>query len=176
LQAIANEFKSAAYARPPTSGAGSIGNDNETYISVLEEILVHLTTERESAFAVTTRSAKRTPSNTLVTNMMKKFCQQLMTETKNEMAKVFAVATTAAKADTSNGGGGTGGSGTGGVSTGGSTGCLHGRRIGSDLSLCPHCGKNGTHKPDGCSLLPVNMGKKPANFIDRKFVYEKNVE
>jgi hypothetical protein len=73
LQAIANEYKSAAYAGPPTSGAGFICNDDETYISVLEETLVHLTTERELAFAVTTRSAKRTPRNTLATNTMNKF-------------------------------------------------------------------------------------------------------
>ena len=64
-QAIANEYKSAAYAGPPTSSAGSIANEDETYISVLKETLAHLTTECESAFAVTTRSAKRTLSNTM---------------------------------------------------------------------------------------------------------------
>jgi hypothetical protein len=88
LQAIVNEYKSAAYAGPPTSGAGSIGNDDETYIPVLKKKLVRLRTEHESAFAVTTRSAKRTPSNTLATNTMNKFCQQLMTDMNNEMAKV----------------------------------------------------------------------------------------
>ncbi len=160
---------------PPASGAGSFGNYDETYISVLKETLARLTTERESAFAVTPRSAKRTPSNTLAINRMNKFCQQLMTEMKNEMAKVLAAATTATKAGTGNKGGGTEGGGTGGVGAGGGTGHLRGCRIGSNLPLCPHCGKNGKHKPNDCFLLPANAGKKPANFIG-KFVYEKKVE
>jgi hypothetical protein len=46
----------------------------------------------------------------------------------------------------------------------------------SNLPLCPHCGKNGKHKPDNCFLLPANACKKLANFIDGKFVYEKKVE
>jgi hypothetical protein len=138
--------------------------------------LACLTMEHELAFAVTTRSAKRTPSNTLATNTMNEFCQQLITEMKNEMAKVLAVATTAAKAGTGNGGGDTGGGGTGRGGAGGGTGLLRGRRNGSDLPLCSHCGKNGKHKPDDCFLLPANVGKKPANFIDEKFVYEKNME
>ncbi len=100
LQAIANKYKSTAYTGPPTSSAESIGNNNETYISILKEMLACLTMERELAFAGTTRSAKRTPSNTLATNTMNKFCQQLMTEMKNEMAKVLDAATTAAKAGT----------------------------------------------------------------------------
>ena len=82
LQAIANENESVAYVGPPTSDAASISNGNETYISVLEETLTRLTMERELAFAVTTRSAKKTLSNTLATNLMKDFCQQLMTEMK----------------------------------------------------------------------------------------------
>jgi hypothetical protein len=65
LQAIANKYKSMAYAEPPTSGAGSIGNKDETYISILEETLVHLTMEHELAFAVTTRSAERSPSQAI---------------------------------------------------------------------------------------------------------------
>jgi hypothetical protein len=176
LQAIANEYESTAYAGPPTSSAGSIANNNETYISVLKETLAHLTTEHELAFAVTNRVAKRTPSNTLATNRMNKFCKQLMTEMKNEMAKVLAAATIAAKAGTGNGGGGTGGGGMGGVGAGGDTRCSRGRRNGSDLPLCLHCRKNGKHKPDNYFLLPANAGKKPANFIDGKFVYEKKVE
>ena len=102
MQAIANEDESVAYAGPPTSGTSSIGNDDKTYITVLEETLARLAMERELAFAVTTRSAKRTPSNTLATNTMNKFCQKLMTEMKNEMAKVLAVAKTTAKAGTGN--------------------------------------------------------------------------
>jgi hypothetical protein len=173
LQAIANEYKSVAYAGPPTSGAGSIGNGDETYISGLEERLARPMTERELVFAVTTRSTKRTPSNTLAMNMVKFFCQQLMTEMKIEMAKVLAMATTAAKAGTSYGGGGTGGGGMGGVGAGGGTGRLRGRRNRSDLPLCLHCGKNGMRKPDDCFSL---LDKKPANFIDGKFVYEKKAE
>jgi hypothetical protein len=176
LQAIANEYKSVAYAGPPTSSAGSIANNDDTYISVLEETLARLTMECELEFSVTNRAAERTPSNTLATNIMNEFCQQLMTEMKNEIAKVLAAVTTAAKAGTGNGGGGTGGGGTGRVGAGGGTGRLCGRRNGSDLPLCPHCGKNGKHKPDDCFLLPANAGKKLANFIDGKFVYEKKVE
>ncbi len=135
-----------------------------------------LTAERESAFAVTTRPAERTPSNTLALNTMNNFCQQLMTEIKNEMAKVLAMATTAAKVGTGKGGGGTGGGGMGGVGAGGGTGRLCGRKNGSNLHLCLHCRKNGKHKPDNCFLLPANAGKKPENFIHRKYVCEKKVE
>jgi hypothetical protein len=176
LQAIKNEYKNAAYAKPPTSGTGSITNDDETFISVLKETLACLMTEHELVFAVTTRSAKRTPSNTLVINTTNEFCQQQITEMKNEMAKVLAMATTAAKTGTGNGGGGTGGGGMGGDGAGGGTGRSCGRRNGSNLSLYPHCGKNGKHKPDDCFLLPANAGKNPANVIDGKFVYEKKVE
>jgi hypothetical protein len=48
--------------------------------------------------------------------------------------------------------------------------------IRSNLPLCPHGRKNGKHKPDDCFSLPANVGKKPENFIDGKFVYEKKVE
>ncbi len=50
--------------------------------------------------------------------------------------------------------------------------------VGTDMEATshPHCGTNGKHKPDDCFLLPANAGKKPANFIDGKFVYEKKVE
>jgi hypothetical protein len=65
---------------------------------------------------------------------------------------------------------------TGGVGARGGTGRLHGRRNGSNLPLCPRCRKNGKHKPDNCFSLPAKAGKKPANFIDGKFVYEKKVE
>jgi hypothetical protein len=119
LQAIANECRSVAYAGPPTSSAGFIGNDNETFISILKEMLARLTTEHESAFAVNTNSARKTPSNMLATNTMNDFCQQLMTEMKNEIAKALAVAITAAKAGTGNKGGGTRGGSTGGIGAGG---------------------------------------------------------
>ncbi len=99
-----------------------------------------------------------------------------MTEFKNEMAKVLAAAAAAAKVGTGNRGGGTGGSGTGEVGARDGTGHWRGCKNGSNLPLCPHCGKNGKHKPDNCFLLPANAGKKPANFIDGKFVYEKKVE
>jgi hypothetical protein len=166
LQAIANAYKSVAYAGPPTSAANSISTNNEAYISTLKETLVRLTRERELAFAVTTRSAERTSSNTLTMSTIKYFHQQLMTEMKNEMEKVLAAATTAAKTGTGNRGGGTGGGGTGGVGAGGNTGHRHGRKNGNNLPLCPHCGKNGRHKPDNCFALPANAGKKLANFIN----------
>jgi hypothetical protein len=92
------------------------------------------------------------------------------------MAKVLTMVTTTAKVGTGNRGGGTGGSGMGGVGAGGGTGHLCGRRNRSNLPLCSHCGKNEKHKPDNCFLLPANTGKKLANFIDGKFVYEKKVE
>jgi hypothetical protein len=144
LQAIANEYESVAYAEPPTSSASSIANDDETYISILKEMLAYLTMEHELAFAVTNRAAKRTPSNTLATNRMNKFCQQLITEMRYEMAKVLAVAMTTAKAGTGNKGGGTGGGGTGRVGTGGNTKRSCGRRNGSNLPVCPHCKKMGS--------------------------------
>ncbi len=83
---------------------------------------------------------------------------------------------TAAKTGIGNRGGGTGGGGTGGVSAGGDTGRRHGRKNGSNLSLCTHCQKNGTHKPDDCFALPANAGKKPANFINGRFVHQKKAE
>jgi hypothetical protein len=153
-----------------------MGKDDETYTFVLKETLARHTMERELVFAVTTRTAKRTPSDTLATDTMNNFCQQLMTKMKNEMAKVLAMATPAAKVCTGNRGGGTGGGGTGGVGAGGGTECSRGHRNGSNLPLCPHCRKNGKHKPDNCFLLPANVGKKLENFIDVKFVYEKKVE
>ncbi len=176
LQAIANAYKSMAYARPPTSAANFIGTNNEAYNSALEETLARLTTECELAFAVTTRSAKRTLSNMLTMSTMNNFCQQLMTEMKNKIEKVLAAATTAAKTGMGNGGGGTGGGGTGGVCAGGNTGRRHGCKNGSNLSLCPHYRKNRTHKPDDCFALPANAGKKPANFINGRFVHQKKVE
>jgi hypothetical protein len=165
-QAIANEYKSAAYAGPPTSIAIFIGTHDETYISALKETLAHLTMERELAFAVITRSAKRTPSNTLAMNRMNDFCKHLMMEMKNEMANVLAAAMTLAKVGTGNGGYSTGGVGTRGVGAGGSTGRWRGRKNGSNLPLCPHCRKNGRHKPDDCF-------KKPANFIDWKLCMKR---
>jgi hypothetical protein len=176
LQAIPNEYENAAFAGPSTSAAGSISNNDGAYISALVETLTRLNTGHKLAFALTTRSAKKTPSDTLTTSMMNDFYQQLMTEMKNEIAKVLAAVTTAAKASTSNGGGGTGGCGTGGVGAGGGTEHRRGHKYGSNLPLCPHCGKNGKHKPDDCFALPAKVGKKSANFIDGKFVYAKKVE
>jgi hypothetical protein len=87
------------------------------------------------------------------------------------MGKVLAAATSAAKAGTGNGGGGTGR-----VGTGGNTGRRHGRKNGSNLPLCPYCGKNGMHKPDDCFALLENAGKKLASFINGRFVHKKKVE
>jgi hypothetical protein len=113
-------------------------------------MLAYLTMEHELAFAVTTRSAKWTASNMLTTITMNDFCQQLMTEMKNEMNKILAAVTTAAKMSTDNRGCGTGGGGTGAVGTGGNTGRRHGRKNGRNFPLSPHCGKNRMHKPDNC--------------------------
>ena len=88
-----------------------------------------------------------------------------MTEMKNEMKKMLAAATatTAAVAN----------SGTGREATAGVGGRCKPR---SDLPLCPHCKKNINNKPKDCFLLPANADKKPANFIDGRFVNEKKVK
>ena len=92
-----------------------------------------------------------------------------MTDVKNEMTKVLAAATAAATAGANTPTAAT----TGAESNGGRR---RGRKNGSDLSVCPHCGKNGRHKPEDCFSLPANAGKKPANFINGKYVTEKKAE
>ena len=89
------------------------------------------------------------------------FCAQLMTEVKNEMKKVLAAATTAAR--------------TGGNTGGGNNAVGGGRRKArGEFTLCPHCNKKGTHKPEDCFMLPATVTKKPANFIDGQYVNQKN--
>jgi hypothetical protein len=51
-QAVANQYKSTAYAGPPPNKE-AIGNDDATYISALEEMVARLATERETASAAT---------------------------------------------------------------------------------------------------------------------------
>jgi hypothetical protein len=50
------------------------------------------------------------------------------------------------------------------------------RKTRSDLPLCPHCKRNRKHKPEDCFSLPANADKKPANFIDRRYVNGKKKE
>ena len=161
-----NKYESAAYTGPPHSVTGSINDDNETYISALEEAVARLTTEKETAFATTTVTGS-TPSTDLGKSMLHDFRQQLLTDVKTEMTKVLAAATLAATA---------GAETPTGTSTGTIKGRGRGRTKGSDLPVCPHCGKNGRHKPEDCFSLPANAGKKPANFIDGKYVTEKKAE
>ena len=79
------------------------------------------------------------------------------------MTKVQVAATTAAT---------TGGNTSGGNNVGGG-----GRRKAQgELTLCPHFNKKGTHKPEDCFMLPANATKKPANFIDGRYVNQKNKE
>ncbi len=51
-QAVANQYKSVAYAGPPPNNK-AVGNDDATYISALEETVARLATERETAYAAT---------------------------------------------------------------------------------------------------------------------------
>ena len=146
--------------------AGSINDDNETYISALEEAVNRLTTEKESAFAAT-KATGSTPSTDLGKSMLHDFKQQLLTDVKNEMTKILAAATAAATAGTPT-------AATTGASSKGGKG--RGRNNGAELPKCPHCGKNGRHKPEDCFSLPANAGKKPENFIDGKYVTEKKTE
>ena len=80
---------------------------------------------------------------------------QLMTEVKNEMKKFLAVATTAA---------------TTGVNTSGGNNTNGRSRTRGDLKICPQCIKKGTQKPEDCFMLLENATKKPANFIDGRYV------
>ena len=84
-----------------------------------------------------------------------------MTEVKNEMKKVLAAATTAAT--------------TCGNTSGGNNARGQSRTRG-ELKLCPHCNKKGTHKPEDCFMLLTNAAKKPANFIDGRYVNQKKKE
>ena len=84
-----------------------------------------------------------------------------MTEVKNEMKKVLAAATTAA---------------TMGGNTGGGNNAGRWSRTRGELKLCPNCNKKGTHKPEDCFMLPSNAAKKPANFINGRFVTNKKKE
>ena len=165
-QTSANDYESAAYTGPPHNVAGSSKDDNETYISALEEAVTCLTAEKESAFTAT-KATGSTPSTDLGKSMLHDFKQQLLTDVKNEMTKILAAATAAATAGTPT-------AATTGASSKGGKG--RGRNNGAELPKCPHCGKNGRHKPEDCFSLPANAGKKPANFIDGKYVTEKKTE
>jgi hypothetical protein len=168
-QAVANQYKSAAYAGPPPNKE-AVGNDDATYISALEEMVAHLAMEREWAYAATNaatpKAAAMSPGNTLATNTPNDFQNQLLMEMRNEMKKVLAAATTAAAT----------GSGARGGDTAKDGGKECWRKTRSDLPLCPHCKRNGKHKPEDCFSLPVNADKKPANFIDRRYVNGKKKE
>jgi hypothetical protein len=168
-QAVANQYKSAAYAGPPPNEE-AVGNDNATYISALEEAVACLLTERETAYAATnaatTKAAAMSPGNTLATNTLNDFQNQLLTEMRNEMKKVLAAATTAAAT----------GSGARGEDTAKDGGKERWRKTRSNLPLCPHCKRNGKHKPEDCFSLPANADKKPANFIDGRYVNGKKTE
>jgi hypothetical protein len=97
-QAVANQYKSAAYAEPPPNKE-AVGNDNATYISALEETVARLAMEREMAYAATnaatTKAAAMSPGNTLAANTLNDFRNQLLTEMRNEMKKVLVAAITA---------------------------------------------------------------------------------
>ena len=168
-QAVANQYKSAAYAGPPTNKE-AIGNDDATYISALEETMPRLAIEQETAYAATnaatTKAAAMSPGDTLAANTLNDFQNQLLTEMRNEMKKVLVAAMTAAATGSSARGGDTAKDG----------GKERWRKTRSDLPLCPHCKRNGKHKPEDCFSLPANADKKPANFIDGRYVNGKKKE
>jgi hypothetical protein len=85
---------------------------------------------------------------------------------RNEMKKVLVAATTAAAT----------GSGARGGDTAKDGGKECWRKTRSDLLLCPHCKRNGKHKPEDCFSLPANADKKPTNFIDGRYVNGKKKE
>jgi hypothetical protein len=132
--------------------------------------VAHLATERETAHAatnaVTTKAAAMSPDNTLATNTLNDFQNQLLMEMRNEMKKVLAAATTAVAT-------GSGARGGDAAKDGGKE-CW--RKTRSDLPLCPHCKRNGKHKPEDCFSLPANADKKPANFIGGRYVNGKKKE
>ncbi len=168
-QAVANQYKSVAYAGPPPNKV-AIGNDDATYISALEETVACLVTERETAYAATnaatTKAVAMSPGNTLAANTLNDFRNQLLMEMRNEMKKVLVAATTAAATGSGAGGGDT-------AKDGGKE-CWHKTR--SDLPLCPHCKRNRKQKPEDCFSLPADADKKPANFIDGRYINGKKKE
>jgi hypothetical protein len=87
-QAVANQYKSAAYAGPPPNKE-AVGNDDATYISALEETVACLATEQETAYAATNAAtakvATMSPGDTLAANTLHDFQNQLLTEMRNEM-------------------------------------------------------------------------------------------
>ncbi len=132
--------------------------------------MAHLATERETAYAATnaatTKAAAMSPGNALATNTLNDFRNQLLMEMRNEMKKVLVAATTAAATGSSARGGDT-------AKDGGKE-CW--RKTRSDLPLCPHCKRNRKHKPEDCFSPPANADKKPANFIDGRYVNRKKKE
>ncbi len=116
--------------------------------------------------AATTKVAAMSPGDTLAANTLNDFRNQLLMEMRNEMKKVMAAATTAAAT----------GSGTRGGDTAKDGGKECRRKTRSDLPLCPHCNRNGKHKPEDCFSLPASADKKPANFIDGRYVNGKKTE
>jgi hypothetical protein len=149
----------------PTKKA--VGNDDATYISALEEMVARLATEREMAYAATNattaKAATMSPGNTMAANTLNDFQNQLLMEIRNEMKKVLVAATTAAATGSSARGGDTAKDG----------GKERWRKTRSDLPLCPCCKRNGKHKPEDCFSLPANADKKPANFINGRYVNGK---
>ncbi len=161
-QAVANQYKSAAYAGPPPNKE-VVGNDDATYISALEETVARLALERETAYvatnATTAKAAAMSPGDTLAANTLNDVQNQLLTEMRNEMKKVLVAATTSAAT----------GSGAREGDTANDGGKEYWRKTRSDLPLCPHCKRNGKHKPEDCFSLPANADKKPANFINGRY-------
>ena len=141
-----NEYESAAFAVPPPN---DVGNDYDTYVSALEDVIARQVVDREEAFATkTTVTASTAPTQFSMADIMAEIKKEMAT-----MIKTMAPPTV----DPGKGGG------------------RNKRRgftaDGKELPKCPHCGKAAMHKPDDCFSLPQNAEKmKTANFVDGKFV------
>ncbi len=137
-----------------------------------------LATEWEMAYAATnaatTKAAAISPGDTLATNTLNDFQNQLLTEMRNEMKKVLVGFFSDVEKFPEYGAATGSGAGGGDTAKDGGKKCWCKTR--SDLPLCPHCKRNGKHKPDDCFLLPANADKKPTNFINGRYVNGKKKE
>ena len=129
-----------------------------------------LATDQETAYAATNATTAKVAAislgDTLAATTLNDFQNHLRTEMRTEMKKVLVAAMTAVAT----------GSGARGGDTAKDGGKECWRKTRSDLLLCPHCKRNGKHKPEDCFSLPANAEKKPANFINGRYVNGKKME
>jgi hypothetical protein len=148
-QAATNEYESAAFTnQPPSVVTPTVGQDYDTYVLALEDVIARQLVDREDALTVNTT----VPPNVSL--------PEIMAAMRKEMTAIMAT-----MAASNTGGGGTGGG------TGGGKGKGRSKRDYENMPECPHCKKKAMHKPEDCFSLPANADKmKKANFVDGKFV------